>query len=511
MMLDLDRLRVVGRTNAPDTGTSFAAPDMSIVQRAVAPAPALDLTAFGPLAPWIEQAAESKGAPVDYVALALLGAGAGMVGTTRWVSPWQGWREPAIVWALAVGLPSAAKSPAMDAVRDPVGLIEQEIATGWPEKRREHETLKAVAQAHNEKWEADAKSAVKAGKTTPPKPVAADEPKAPQMPRVVITDATVEATSAILAGNPRGLLLWRDEVSAWLGNLGKYGDGDRAFWLEGYGGRPYTVDRKKHPEPLRLDHLAVSIVGGIQPDRLATLLMAGDDDGMPARFLLVWPESKTPSRPRFRPDNDLVTSALRKLYALSFQPADEANGSSRPVILPIDADVLDSFQEWRRQHHDASQAASGLMASALGKMPGQALRLALVLELIWWAASPGTAQAPEQVSARALGTALDLIEGYFKPMLTRVLGEAAQPLADRNAAVLARAILSRSKLVYANAREIQRDWRLPGLREAGPVKAAISALEEAGWLKATGGREGATPGRQRADFAVNPLVYEVRS
>jgi len=81
-----------------------------------------------------------------------------------------------------------------------------------------------------------------------------------------------EATAGILAGNPRGLVLWRDECSAWLGNIGKYGDGDRAFWLEAHGGRPYIVDRKKHPEPLRLDHVAVSIVGGIQPDRLATLL-----------------------------------------------------------------------------------------------------------------------------------------------------------------------------------------------------------------------------------------------
>ena len=35
-------------------------------------------------------------------------------------------------------------------------------------------------------------------------PAEADIPPAPQMPRIVITDATIEATTAILVGNPSG-------------------------------------------------------------------------------------------------------------------------------------------------------------------------------------------------------------------------------------------------------------------------------------------------------------------
>ncbi len=48
-------------------------------------------------------------------------------------------------------------------------------------------------------------------------PAEADIPPAPQMPRIVITDATIEATTAILVGNPSGVVLWRDETAAWLG------------------------------------------------------------------------------------------------------------------------------------------------------------------------------------------------------------------------------------------------------------------------------------------------------
>ena len=494
---------------ASDQAVAPSGPDMSIVRRAVTPAPTLDISVFGPLATWIAHAAESKSAPVDYVAMPLLAGAAGAIGVTRWVSPWPGWGEPAILWVKLVGLPSASKSPAMDAVREPLAAVERDAAEGWPETRRAHETAQMAAEAHREQWESAARAAVKGGRQAPPKPRDADEPEAPQMPRIVITDATIEATASILSGNPRGLVLWRDECSAWLGNLGKYGDGDRAFWLEAYGGRSYIVDRKKHPEPLRIEHVAVSIVGGIQPDRLATLLMNGDDDGMAARFLYTWPDSVRPTRPLNRPDGRLIARALGRLHKLEFQHGPEG-GRPQPVTLPVEQTALDVCQVWREQHHAASQSASGLMASSLGKMPGQALRLALVLELLWWAAGPDGTSEPRQVSIKALNAALELIDQYFNPMLARVLGEAAQPQIDRQAAVLARAILSR-RAETINARQVRREWRLPGLRESAAVAAAIGALEEAGWLVPAGGRDGGSAGRQRSDFAVDQRVHGSRA
>ena len=123
-------------------------------------------------------------------------------------------------------------------------------------------------------------------------------------------------------------------------HLGKYGDGDRAFWLEAYGGRPYVVDRRKLVEPLRIEYMAVSIVGGIQPDRLATLGMTGDDDGLVARFLYTWPMSVPPSRPRHNPDNKVVVDALRRMQGLTFRsilpmanPDQSRCPSSRPRLM----------------------------------------------------------------------------------------------------------------------------------------------------------------------------------
>jgi hypothetical protein len=393
----------------------------------------------------------------------------------------------------------------MDAVRDPLAEVEREAAATWPETKRAFETRKAAAEAQRERWQAEVTAAVRAGRSEPMMPAEAAAPTPPQLPRLVLTDATIEAAAVILFGNPRGLVLWRDECAAWIGNISKFGDGDRAFWLEAYGGRSYTVDRRKLGEPLHIDHMAISIVGGIPPDRLATLLITGDDDGLAARYLYSWPDPVPPKRPRVRANDALAVRTLRRLHALQLRK-DERTGAKKPVTLPVESAALDVFQRWREEHHRGSQAASGLMASALGKMPGQALRLALVLELLWWAAGPDGVPEPGEVSAKALGAALDLIEDYFKPMLLRVLGEAALPLVDRHAAVLGRAIQSRRALVI-NAREVRRDWRLPGLREAGSVAAAIGALEEAGWLKPVGGRDGGSAGRQRGDYAVDPRVH----
>ncbi len=56
-------------------------------------------------------------------------------------------------------------------------------------------------------------------------------PRAPERPRVCVSDATVEKLASLAAALPRGLLLQRDEIAGWLGAFDKYGGGgsDRAF------------------------------------------------------------------------------------------------------------------------------------------------------------------------------------------------------------------------------------------------------------------------------------------
>ncbi|WIY23634.1 DUF3987 domain-containing protein [Parasedimentitalea psychrophila] len=95
---------------------------------------------------------------------------------------------------------------------------------------------------------------------------------------------TTEKVAELVQATWRGLLLSRDELSGWLGSMDRYnGGGDRPFWLEAFGGRSYTVDRKNSPDPIIIDHLSVAVLGGTQPDKLDTLLVRSGDDGLLVR------------------------------------------------------------------------------------------------------------------------------------------------------------------------------------------------------------------------------------
>ena len=104
-------------------------------------------------------------------------------------------------------------------------------------------------------------------------------PDQPPRPRVITMDTSTEALQRLLADNPRGLLHVRDELAGWLGSFDRYG-----------GNGAYVSDRIKfNGVPLRTKHTSLAILGGMVPDRLRAA-RADADDGLPARFIFVWPD-----------------------------------------------------------------------------------------------------------------------------------------------------------------------------------------------------------------------------
>ena len=82
-------------------------------------------------------------------------------------------------------------------------------------------------------------------KVPPPLPPVGMDVEEPEYPRIKVNDTTVERLAARLAARPKGLLLFRDELSGWLGNLDKYGSGDRGFWIEAFNGGAYSSDSRR--------------------------------------------------------------------------------------------------------------------------------------------------------------------------------------------------------------------------------------------------------------------------
>jgi len=299
-------------------------------------------------------------------------------------------------------------------------------------------------------------------------------------------------------------MLHRDELPGFLGGFNKYGGAgsERAFWSEAFDGNYYVVDRVKNPEPVRIPYLSVSIIGGIQPDKLNSLLLSGDDDGLPARFLMVWPEPLPPKKPTTTINNDMAYVALKRLHGIEMGVGED--GQPVRVVVSLTDEAAETFQSWRLEHFEG-QPSSGMLASHYGKMPGVVLRLALVLEHLWWAADGG--EPPSHVSARATAAAAGLVTDYFLPMARRAYGDAALPDDERGARTITRWILAKGIRRF-NASELRRKVKLPGLRTAKEIKAALDDLGGADWIFHRPSREGDTSGRQRADYTVNLSIWE---
>lgn len=481
----------------------WPAPDKSILDAGRRPPVPMPAGLFGDAWSMLQDFAAGSSTPVDYSAVSFLGCCASLIGGKRKVRPFNtaSWSEPCILWFGAVGDPSSRKSPSLDAITDPMRAIEQDHAGSHKENLHAYEGAKEWAKASRAEWEKEVKVAVKEGREPPFMPEQAAEPEKPGRRRPIVMDATPEALGAILASNPMGTLHFRDELAGWLTSFDRYAEGGRAFWLEAYGGRPFVIDRKNLSGPLSIPFNGVSVLGGIQPAKLADALLNGPDDGLVARFLWAWPEKQGFARPTTPADPTKLERIYRRLDSLGW--AVDPDGKAAPVVLPLTAQAADLFEAWAKENAELDSDASALFKSFVGKMDGAVLRLSLVAELVDWAINGGSER--REVSARSVAAAAEWVEDYAKPMALRVYGDAALPRSERNAAVLARYILKMG-MKTINKRELKRSPHksaLPDMRKAEALDAAIEHLVDGGWLMAI---ETNTGGRPAGTYSVNPAV-----
>jgi len=469
------------------------------------PAPVLPLRdVLGPrLAQWVQDAAEAKSAPPDYVFAALLAVAGATIGNARWVSVWQSWAEPPIIWTMCIGLPSAGKSPAIDAALQPLRSAERPLREAAEAERAAWAEKAELAKLTEATWKEAAKAAIKAGDTPPDRPKGCDAGPPPHIPRLVVNDGTIERLGAMLARQPRGTLQMRDELAGWLHGMQRYSGGgtDRPFWLEAYGGRGFTVERMGR-EPLTIDRLTIGVLGGIQPDRLRSLLLKADDDGLLARFVPIWPDPAPLQRPQAWADELLIESVVGRLLTLDL--VTDEQGEARPLFIPFTEEARCLMDDFRPTVRGWEAGAEGLMLSFLGKLPGLAARLALVLAFLDWAADG--AEEPREITVQHFGRAAHLVEVYFLPMARRAYADAATPKAERAARRLV-SIIREQAWHRFTSRDVLRLDRV-GLSSKAELEPALALLEEGEGIRAIDPPKKPKGGRPTRLFAVNPALHE---
>jgi hypothetical protein len=320
----------------------------------------------------------------------------------------------------------------------------------------------------------------------------------------------MEAAAEIAAGNEKGLLLYRDELAGWWRSFNRYGgDGERQFWLQAYGARAYTVDRKKAGKPITVRRLAISVVGGVQPEVLSTLL-DGEADGFAARLLYAYPDPTAGFRLASTPvDFAGARTALSRLHGLKL--VDDGLLERRPFVCNITADAARIFERWWSGQKAAAGLEAGLWGGWLGKQGGQALRIALVLEHLWWCSNSANSanSFPREITIKAIEDAILLIDGWAASMAKRAFGASAISATEADTVALAR-WLKRTNTNSFNTRQLQRSREGPGgrLAKSEHMSAACRGLVDAGLVRHVGARAGETRGRSKLDYMVNPILLD---
>jgi hypothetical protein len=422
-----------------------------------------------------------------YIALPALVAVAGVIGNTREIRLKRTWTEPSVLWAAVIAESGTMKTPAHDLATRPVRGLDRELSGRYEdmlETFRKEKSAYEMLVAKNRKE----------GKVTDSAP-----PEMPAKPRLVTRDATIESLAVLLADNPRGLILDRDELSGWFMSFRRYKSGagcsDTPHWLEMNRAGSLLVDRKHGDRPsIRVPRAAVSVTGTIQPGTLARALTAEYfEAGLPARILLAMPPTvrKEWSEDDVHPDTlQRYEDLLRSLLSLELDS--DAGGHPVPFTVKLTSaakgDWIEFYNEWGGRQYEAERER----AAMLSKLEAYAARLALIHHVVTHVGSKTDPNDPVEPVSIAAGIALVRWFAYEAGRVYDVLGE-TEP--DRQVRTLVETVRRKGGAITARAlhRNCASRYKTVDAAERALTELVQSGLAE--WEDRCSGPNGGRPTR----------------
>lgn len=484
------------------------------------PVPAFNETLFPPaLRPALRDVAHRMQCPPDWLAVAWLVALGAVVGNRCGIRPKRldtAWLEVPNLWGAIVADPSKLKTPTLAAALAPLKQLDKAARDEHRQHAQLHEAAADVLKARKEALKKKLGKAADKGDEAELQRLQAelaelDTTAPPVARRYLVNDTTVEKLVELLGQNPRGLLVFRDELTGLLTSWEKQGrESDRQFYLEAWNGTgDYSSDRIGRGS-LHVPHCCLSLLGGIQPDKLAHYLrqtLHGENDGMTQRLsLLTWPDPRP-----FRYVDEAPNTAAQAEAAELLRRLDELDpvrlgavlhaGDTIPVF-HFDAAAQMEFVTWLtgwQQTLDTGDEAPALVQH-LAKYRKLYPTLALLFHLIDVASgeiAPGPVSQDAAVLAGQWCT-------YFAAHARRLY---AYGLAGSGAATLGEHLHARRLPTPFTLRDVQRKgWQ--GLGDRAAVQHALDELTEANWVREAAAQPAAETGRPRAKaYEPNPRIF----
>jgi putative DNA primase/helicase len=452
----------------------------------------------------VEEIGERMQVP-DFPAVAQMGCLAGAINRRAFIRPKANdptWILPGNLWGALVGPPGVlAKSPILNATVQPLQAIEELWRNEYSTDLEEYEQQKEDAELRLAAWKEQKKAKLKSKKQDTPDPIRPDTSiRCPTRRRLIINDATSAASHKLMATNPAGLLLIRDELIGWISQLDAPGrEGERALALEAWNGTTaHTIDRVERGE-IHVPFCCLSVIGGMTPARLRALLIetmkdGPTDDGFVQRFqLIVYPDiPKTFRYVDKKPCDSRVLQMFERITNIDLHA---------PLVFGFDTEAQEFFVEWyvglqtRLRSGDLHPALTSHLSKYPKLLPTIALNCAIA-----------DGVAPEErigLGYAQLGACwCDVLESHARRVYSCVVSAQMQAAAD-----LAEKIKTRK--IGGDGTFCTRDVYRPqwsGLDTLLKAQAALEILEDAGWVRRAPPKSGTRGGRPPGEWVVNPRI-----
>ena len=361
----------------------------------------------------IEALEEYENYNVDFTSASFLTVFAAAMGNTWSVRFMTGWISRPIIYMVLVGSPSCGKTPPLQQAVAPLIKLDGEYDMIYC---KEMETYR--------QWER--MSAKQRDKHSLP-----EEMKMPQRKCHVVVDSTVEALIGALRDNPRGVLIYKDEIDSLLSNFNRYNGSDEGYFLSLFSGTPFKYSRKSNNEHIFLANPYCSIIGSTQPGRLdeqfgGKRMM----NGFSSRFLKVYPEiDKMPSwNDTAMPDGVLEEwgRIIRKVVTVT--PSTDQEGKATSIELLFSQEAKLRVIQWKDEVNNKAYAEtdSDAVRALCGKLETYLVRFCLVIQIMHCICGESGMDKIEPGTAEL---AIRLTE-YFRNMESRIAPEIETGILD---------------------------------------------------------------------------------
>lgn len=290
--------------------------------------------------------AQASASRVDEASVAVpaMTALLGVIGNSVEVEVWPEWTEPMVAWTALVALSGAMKSATIGLAEKTLINLENGFPPPLPEHKRE---------------------------------------------RLVVTDVTVEALGEIAAQNPRGLVLYRDELAGHMRAIGQYkkvSGADEAFWLSAYEGKRHTVDRKSTGSTI-VRRVLISVLGSIQPTVLREVMTERSrcESGFAARFWFVHPERRLIVTKKPSPELTSHVKTIRtRLYLCMESLRKIPMPDGEPATLRCSDLAAERLEQFANHHEEVAYGLpdSSVERSCRSKARGWAAKVAGLVALL---------------------------------------------------------------------------------------------------------------------------------